>query len=135
MGEHDGYRRLADPVIHRREIVFEPARQLIEITDTLRCAGSHTARRAWHFAADCQVEPEGEGLRVSCGVAQLFMEPLEALQQVEIHRGGTPAQGGWMSRNFGRKQPATTVYWHSQVAGTTVLRTRIRYARSRNGAL
>ena len=63
------------------------------------------------------------------------MEPLEALQRIEIHRGGTPAQGGWMSRSFGRKEPATTVFWHSQVAGTTVLRTRIRYARSRHGAL
>jgi hypothetical protein len=135
IGEHDGYRRLADPVMHRREIVFEPDRQLIEITDTLRCEGTHTARRAWHFAADCRVEPQGEGLRVSSGAAQIVMEPLEALQLTEIHRGGTPAQGGWVSRTFGRKQPATTVSWQSQVDGTTVLRTRIRYARSRNGAL
>ncbi|HET9475101.1 MAG TPA: alginate lyase family protein [Steroidobacteraceae bacterium] len=134
IGEHDGYRRLADPVVHRREITFEPDRQLIEITDTLRCAGTHTARRAWHFAADCRVEPQDAGLRVSSGVAQVFLEPLEALQHVEIHRGGTPAHGGWVSPNLGRKQPATTVSWQSQITGTTVLRTRIRYARSRTGA-
>jgi hypothetical protein len=134
IGEHDGYRRLADPVVHRREITFEPDRQLIEVIDTLRCAGTHTARRAWHFAADCRVEPQDGGLRVSSGVAQVYIEPLEALQHTEIHRGGTPAQGGWVSRTLGRKQPATTVSWQSQVSGTTVLRTRIRYARSRNGA-
>ena len=74
------------------------------------------------------------GLRVSSGVAQVHIEPLEALQHTEIHRGGTPAQGGWVSRTLGRKQPATTVSWQSQVTGTTVLRTRIRYARSRSGA-
>jgi len=135
VGEHDGYRRLADPVVHRREIVLEPARQLFEITDTLRCTGTHTARRAWHFAPECRVEPQGEGLRVSSGVSQVFIEPLEALLHTEIHRGGTPAQGGWVSRTFGRKQPATTVSWHSQVSGTTVLRTRIRYTRSRSGAI
>jgi Heparinase II/III-like protein/Heparinase II/III N-terminus len=135
VGEHDGYGRLADPLIHSREITFEPDRQLIEITDTLRCAGAHTARRAWHFAADCQVEPHDAGLRVTSGVAQVFMEPLEALQDMEINRAGSPAQGGWLSRTFGRKQPATTVFWQSQVSGTTVLRTRIRYTRSRIGAL
>ena len=135
VGEHDGYGRLADPLIHSREITLEPDRQLIEITDTLRCAGTHTARRAWHFAADCRVEPHDAGLRVTSGVAQVFMEPLEALQDMEIHRAGSPAQGGWMSRTFGRKQPATTVSWQSQVSGTTVLRTRIRYTRSRTGAL
>ena len=59
VGEHDGYQRLADPVIHRREIVFDARRQLIEVTDMLRCDGEHRARRAWHFAEDCQVERAG----------------------------------------------------------------------------
>ena len=133
VGEHDGYRRLADPVIHRREIVLEPERQLIEVVDTLSCAGTHSARRHWHFAPECAVESCGEGLRVTSGSTQVLMEPLEALQQLQIHRGGTPAQGGWVSRTLGRRQPATTVSWQSRVAGNTVLRTRIRYSRSRNG--
>jgi hypothetical protein len=63
------------------------------------------------------------------------MEPLEDLQRVEIHRGGTPAQGGWISRSFGNKQPGTTVIWHSRIAGQTVLRTRISYAGSRSVAV
>ena len=53
VGEHYGYQRLADPVAHRREIVHDARRQLIEVTDMLRCDGEHRARRSWHFAEDC----------------------------------------------------------------------------------
>jgi hypothetical protein len=37
VGEHYGYQRLPDPVAHRREIVHDARRQLIEVTDMLRC--------------------------------------------------------------------------------------------------
>jgi hypothetical protein len=92
-------------------------------------------RRAWHFAESCQVVSQGDGLRVTSGHAQVHMEPLEGLERVEIHRGGSPTQGGWISRSFGSKQPTTSVFWHSRIEGVTVLRTRIRYTRSRPGVL
>jgi hypothetical protein len=63
------------------------------------------------------------------------MEPQEPVERVEVHRGGTPTQGGWVSRSFGSKQPSTTVLWHSRITGDTVLRTRISYMRSRPGVL
>ena len=132
VGEHDGYARLPDPVVHRREIVFDAAHQTIEVADMLRCEGEHAARRAWHFAEDCVVEKYGDGLRINTGRTEVIMEPLEPLERVEIHRGGTADQGGWVSRRFGLKVPGTTVLWHSRVAGVTVLRTRITYTRSRS---
>jgi len=132
VGEHDGYTRLADPVTHRREIDLDPDRQVIEITDTLGCEGPHTATRAWHFAENCQVEPYGAGIQVTSGFARVLLEPLEPLDRMEIHRGGNPTQGGWISRNLGRKERTTTVLWHSSISGVTVLQARIRYARSRN---
>jgi hypothetical protein len=135
IGEHDGYQRLDDPLVHRREITLVPSTQTIEVTDTLRCEGLHSVKRTWHFAEHCQVERQGRGIRVSSGFARVRMEPLEELQRVEIHRGGTPAQGGWVSRSFGSKQPGTTVVWHSQITGKTVLRTRISYAGSRSVAV
>jgi hypothetical protein len=132
VGEHDGYARLPDPLVHRREIVFDAVQRTIEVADMLRCEGEHSARRAWHFAEDCLVEKHGEGLRISTGRTEVIMEPLEPLERVEIHRGGTAEQGGWVSRRFGLKMPGTTVLWHSHVAGVTVLRTRITYTRSRS---
>ena len=135
VGEHDGYRRLDDPVLHRREIEVDPASGVIEVGDMLRCDGRHTARRAWHFAEDCVVEPVGSGIKITSGPSQVIMEPLEELERQEIHRGGTPEQGGWISRQFGRKAPTTTVLWYSRVDGVTVLRTRITYMRLYRGGL
>jgi len=132
VGEHYGYDRLSDPVIHRREINFDPARQLIEVADLLRCEGEHSARRFWHFAEDCSVERTESGLKITTGKTQVLMEPSEELERVEIHRAGSAEQGGWVSRRFGHKVPSTTVVWQSRVHGDTVLRTRLTYARSRH---
>jgi hypothetical protein len=131
VGEHDGYARFVDPVLHRREITLDTRHRVIEVTDILRCEAAHQVRRSWHFAETCQVERAGAGLRVSSGLSQLIFEPLEAPGEVQMHRGGTPEQGGWISRRFGRKEPCTTVHWHTPIMGHTVLRTRITYARSR----
>jgi hypothetical protein len=131
IGEHYGYDRLDDPVIHRREIVLDPDRQAIEVADMLRCDGAHTARRFWHFAEDCQVERTDTGLKITTGRTQVTMDSLEELEKVEIHRAGSAEQGGWVSRRFGCKVPSTTVVWQSAVRGLTVLRTRITYSRSR----
>jgi hypothetical protein len=61
----------------------------------------------------------------------LLFEPRETLDSIEVHRGGGPEQGGWVSRSFGCKQPCTTVHWNSILSGVTVLRTRIAYTRTR----
>ena len=80
------------------------------------------------------MESYGSGIRVSSGPARAYFEPLEPLDRVEIFRGGNPSQGGWISRKFGQKLPITTVLWHSDITGVTVLQARIRYTRSRTGA-
>ena len=135
VGEHHGYERLDDPVVHRREIVFDADQQMIGVSDLLRCSGEHRAVRAWHFSEQCQVERRGAGLRIVNGHTQTYFEPQEPLERVEIHRAGTSQQGGWVSRSFGSKQPSTTVLWYSRISGDTVLRTRITYTRSRPGVL
>jgi hypothetical protein len=135
IGEHHGYERLEDPVVHRREIIFEPGTQCIEVNDTLRCEGAHTVTRCWHFAENCQVERNGRGIRVSVGQLRVHFEPTDEPQRVEVHRGGTATQGGWISRSFGSKQPITTVVWHSKISGQTVLRTRVRYTKSARAAV
>ena len=132
IGEQYGYQRLEDPVVHRREIVCDTRRQVIEVTDMLRCDGEHRARRSWHFAEHCQVERVHNGLKVVSGLTQVLFEPLEPLDGLQLIHGGSAEQGGWVSRSFGYKQPSTSAHWYSRVAGHTVLRTRITYTRSRD---
>ena len=106
-------------------------RQLIEVTDLIRCAAAHDVRRSWHFAEDCQVDRVGCALKVMAGATQVLVEPLEEPDEIHLHRGGTAEQGGWVSRRFGHKVPTTTAHWHSRVTGQTTLRTRITWTRSR----
>jgi hypothetical protein len=131
VGEHTGFRRLEDPVVHRREIQLDTRRQVIDVTDILLCDGSHVARRSWHFAESCHVERTQAGIKATSGSTTVTLEPLEELHEVQVHRAGTAEQGGWISRRFGRKEPSTTVHWYSRIQGHTTLRTRIGYSRSR----
>jgi hypothetical protein len=72
-------------------------------------------------------------VRVINGLSRVIFEPQEDLDAMEMHRAGTPEQGGWISRTFGRKVPGTSVCWRSAVNGTTVLRTRITFTRLKPG--
>jgi hypothetical protein len=135
VGEHYGYQRFEDPVVHRREIICDTRRQVIDVIDMLRCDGEHRVRRSWHFAEDCQVERAGGGLKVTSGLTQVFFDPVEAMDSMQLVRGGSAEQGGWVSRSFGCKQPSTSAHWYSRIKGVTVLRTRITYTRSRHVGL
>ncbi len=126
VGEHDGYSRLRDPVIHRREIDVRAPR--IEVIDTLRAAASHQVSRRWHFAEDARVSVgQGGAISVESGPVSVVLEPLEPPETVTVHRAGSPIEGGWVSRRFGRKLPTTTVAWTSRIDRTATLRTRISW--------
>ena len=40
-GYHDGYRRLGDPVTHRRKVIFRKAQKNISVIDTIECLKDH----------------------------------------------------------------------------------------------
>lgn len=125
VGEHDGYRTLADPVTHRREILYRADAHIFEIIDTLECAAGHEVCRRWHFAESLRPEVLAQEIRVHAGGWQLRLVAMEPLQAVRCWRGAGAEEGGWVSRHFGRKVPATSVGWLSSIQGTTRLRTVI----------
>lgn len=100
--EHDGYCRLADPVTHRREIVYRPAAGLIRVTDHLRSAAPHDIEIFWHFAEGCRVRLEGETARVAREGIELEVRwppPLRA----QLVRGSVDPPLGWISPRFDEK--------------------------------
>ncbi|HVC29748.1 MAG TPA: alginate lyase family protein [Steroidobacteraceae bacterium] len=133
IAHHDGYRRLADPVTHRRSWRYEPASATLAIADEILCCGSHTAEIFWHFAPQCQVGcedgrvvAERDGLRVE-------IEPPAALS-VSLVRGRTAAQGGgrplgWVSGGFDVKDAATAAVFAGRIRGDTRLQSRLRIRR------
>ncbi len=116
---HDGYRRLADPVLHRRRIEVLHARRRVIVDDTLECAGSHEAAIHWHAAETADVTLDGNDALIDAPGVRLRISLRGAGGPPLLLRGSTDPRGGWVSRRFGMKSPATQIVWSLAIAGTT----------------
>jgi hypothetical protein len=125
-GWHDGYTRLADPVMHRRRISLDKSTRRVVIEDTLQMAGEHDIRLSFHCSERCQVDPVAEGFALSQGGKTLLLKlPQAEAASAQVHFGSTAPILGWVSRRFDQKQPAATISWRARLAGETVLRSEI----------
>jgi hypothetical protein len=125
-GWHDGYARLADPVMHRRWISLDKAARRVVIEDTLQMAGEHDIRLSFHCSEHCQIGPVAEGYALSQGGKTLLLKlPQTDGASTQVHFGSTSPILGWVSRRFDEKQPAPTISWRARLAGEVVLRSEI----------
>lgn len=124
-GEHDGYARLEDPLIHRREVDYDAESRTFDIADVLTCQARHRVSRNWHFSEKLQPQVINGQVRVKAGRFLVVLTPVDPPQSVRVHRGGSPEEGGWISRRFGRKTPSMTVMWESTIEASACLRTRL----------
>ena len=127
IGTHDGYLRLKDPVLHRRELLLLKAQRTLLVIDRLECRASHDVEILWHFAEDCEVGIEGTNVVVRKGPARFQMScaPNERLR-VERFYGQLRPPLGWVSRHFDVKQPAPTVRWSGRIASNAAWTTTIQ---------
>ncbi len=123
-GEQDGYRRLADPVLHRRKVEFDSNRQCVVVKDILECRGEHDVALHWHFGETCQVSGESDGLTVRARRSQLRMQCAFGNGPELLQCSEAPI-GGWISRRFDEKAGITTAVWRGRINGTTEIITRL----------
>ncbi|WUR14829.1 alginate lyase family protein [[Empedobacter] haloabium] len=123
-GEQDGYRRLGDPVLHRRKIDFDPARNVLVVLDTLECRGTHDVALHWHFAETCRVESRAQALFALGRRSRLDMR-CSFGDGPELLRSSEAPLGGWISRRFDEKEGITTAVWRGRISGTTQIETTI----------
>ncbi|WP_338758419.1 alginate lyase family protein [Massilia sp. METH4] len=126
-GEHDGYRRLQDPVLHRRKIHFDATCNAIVVKDILECRGDHDIALHWHFAEGCRVETTGTELVVNARSKALRMQ-CTLPGAAELLRCSEAPIGGWISRTFDEKAAITTAVWRGKIHGKTEIETRITLA-------
>ena len=124
-GEHDGYGRLADPVLHRRRVEFDTNKRVIVVKDILQCRGEHQLALHWHFAEGCQVDA-GDGGTVLARGARHALELRCGFGEAGLLRGSEQPIAGWISRTFDAKAPITTARWQGRVLGTTEIVTELR---------
>jgi len=132
VGSHDGYRRLDDPVVHRRELLLEKASRRIVVTDTLDCAGQHRAECCWHFSEACEVWLEDKVLHARNGDSMVRLRMAEPALKFELHSGDEDPPCGWVSRSFDVKIPTVTAVVPFAVQGRTILITEIVVVTAKN---
>jgi hypothetical protein len=124
-GAHDGYRRLADPVIHRRRVELDKRARELRVRDTLECRREHEVELHWHCAADCEVRADGYGVEVECAGARVHLECPRALEPPRVVTGREHPPLGWASPALGLKVPAPAILCRGRM-GPGVAETRIR---------
>ena len=129
---HDGYRRLSDPVRHRRAWRYTAGIANLAVTDELACSGAHSIGIYWHFAPECTVLVEGNSVIASRDGARVTISCREGSQvvlQPEILRGREEPPLGWFSKGFDVKEPAPTAVFAGKIQGNTILRTTVSIER------
>ena len=125
-GEHDGYIRLDDPVLHRRGIRLEKTTRQIRVTDYLDCAAEHLVELHWHFHESCRVTLAERVVMARHGAVSLEMCMPDVDWVPSLVRGLEIPPLGWVSRRFDEKTPTTTVAWRGRITAKTKLSTDIK---------
>ena len=110
--EHDGYRRLDPPAVHRRTVRFDLDRRQLQIVDSVASSGTHPCRLAYHLGPSVSATLDGVLARLSWhgeeGPENATLRLPERLKWT-LHRGETDPILGWYSPAFGSKQPTVTL--------------------------
>ena len=126
VGEHSGYMRLEDPVLHRRHFELQGEEKTLWITDEILAKASHEVGLYLHLAETCRVEMiDGHEVTIASPVGVVFLKMDRSLS-VSTVRGKKGPIGGWYSPGYHRKMPVDTIVGTGRIFGDTSLRTEIR---------
>lgn len=116
--EHDGYLRLRQPVLHRREIRLHKHEMRVTVIDDLTGAGAHDAEWFWHFSESNRVWLEGDCVIAEEAGCRLEMRFSGFEPAVVVLHGQDDPIGGWVSRSYQKKSASSTVVCHNRLQGT-----------------
>ncbi len=110
--EHDGYRSLDPPLLHRRSVRLASEPRRLEIVDRLETTGGHAFRVAFHLGPEIEARMTEHAVELawasgaSTRAATLFLP--DGLSW-SLSRGASDPVLGWYSPRFGKKQPTWAV--------------------------
>jgi hypothetical protein len=125
VAEHDGYTRLASPVMHRRTIELDAASRCVTVRDELSGTGTHEVEVSFHAAPAVhagQREAHRVLLSLPEGAAVLEVDP--ALTVTLMNASEEPMRG-WASRAYHVKEAATAVIARARIDGSASFTCRI----------
>jgi hypothetical protein len=115
--EHYGYKRLPQPITHRRTVIFNKYERFWEIEDTFIGAGEHKLAFRFHFDSGLEVIPIDEGVRAFDPISghSLFLRSLDLKAAAEL-------ESNFTSRDYGEKLDSLSAYWTTRRSTPTTVR-------------
>lgn len=110
-GSHDGYRRLPDPVVHRRRVAFVRSPGYWVLVDDLIGDSEHDVRVRFPFAPlELSPEPGGWLRAVGRNGRGLLLRAFARVPlETRIATGSRLPLEGWVSPDYGQRVPAPVV--------------------------
>jgi uncharacterized heparinase superfamily protein len=123
IAEHDGYTRLADPVVHRRAVVLIGNDGAVLVVDHLRATRSHQYSQRWPFHPSLEVADQGTRhilmRSARAGALLLFSAPGDF--DLRVARGEERPWRGWWSDGLESIVPAWLASVDLEAEGTVEL--------------
>jgi hypothetical protein len=106
--EHDGYRRLRDPVVHRRWVVAEPGSPTVVVVDLVDGRSEHEVAVAWPLHPDLESTPTDHGQRITRDGGVVMELCYAATSRITMGhvRGDHHSHMGWWSERLECRTPA-----------------------------
>ena len=109
-GSHTGYRRLRDPVLHRR-MIFSLHGEYWLVRDIAEGAGTHDLEIFWHFAEGVPVAVSSGAVTASSAVSDGELVLLGASPQ----KWEVALAEGWVSPVYGERLPAPVASFRARL--------------------
>lgn len=109
--EHDGYRRLEDPVVHRRWLIAPPGDATVAVVDLLDGRSVHDIEVSWPLHPELDATPNCHGhivIRDNLPVLQLCYAATSLVEPEQV-RGDPSSHLGWWSDRLEARTPAWLV--------------------------
>jgi len=125
VAEHDGYRRLKDPVMHRRSLELDPTTRRLTIVDEIGAGAKHRVAIYFHLSELCCASVHSQNkvcISLPEGKVTLTLDPRLKLT---LCKGSEDPKCGWVSKGYHRKVPAPTVVAEGSFLGGDTFRSII----------
>jgi hypothetical protein len=126
-GEHDGYARLSDPVVHRRTLELDGGSRLLTVRDEIDSRGPHDVSIHFHVSEECRVR-SGADHRCEITLNDGGRVALELDPRLEVSTlfGSERPIGGWVSRRYHQKTTSLTLVGRAACRGRAEFACRVK---------
>lgn len=125
VGWHDGYRRLTDPVNHRRSIELDKLNGIVTINDSIEAKAIHEVCQNFHLAPECQAIQTENNCWDIINKGKMIKLIIDNQFRSQLVRGNEDPICGWASESYDNKVPINTLVAKASTQGNHSFTTQI----------